>query len=205
MVRKLICILLSIVLLTCVLSSCQGEQGPQGEQGLQGEKGDKGEDGNSPTIEISDDGYWIINGVKTDVLATPKQKEFVIGEEILFEDGKEFTLPFSYTEQVKITAKMVAIEECSLDDSSNWLYPDRYSFSYRYRIYVAGYCDAEHAGETFNYTLEFRTVPYNGVTYHPTANYESTTVGEDGFFEFSVDVYMPDAVTKVLPVSLRAT
>ena len=66
MVRKFICILLSIVLLTCVLSSCQGEQGPQGEQGLQGEKGDKGEDGNSPTIEISDDGYWVINGVKTD-------------------------------------------------------------------------------------------------------------------------------------------
>ena len=193
MVRKFICILLSIVLLTCVLSSCQGEQGPQG---------DKDEDDISPTIEISDDGYWVINGVKTDVLATPKQKEFVIGEEILFEDGKEFTLPFSYTEQVKITAKMVAMEECSLDDSSNWLYPDRYLFSYRYRIYVAGYCDAEHAGETFNYTLEFRTVPFNGVNYCPFANYESTTVGEDGYFEFSVDVYMHDVVTDVLPVRL---
>ena len=174
MVRKFICILLSIVLLTCVLSSCQGELG------LQGEKGDKGEDGISPTIEISDDGYWVINGVKTDVLATPKQKEFVIGEEILFEDGKEFTLHFSY----KITAKMVAMEEYSLDDSSNWPYPEQYTFSYRYRIYVKGYCDPEHVGETFNYTLSFRTVPYNGVTYRPTANYESTTVGEDGYFEF---------------------
>ena len=97
---------------------------------------------------------------------------------------------------------MVAMEEYSLDDSSNWPHPEEYIFSYRYRIYVKGYCDPKHVGETFNYTLNFRTVPFNGVQYHPTANYESTTVGEDGYFEFSVDVYMPDVVTDVLPLRL---
>lgn len=32
---------------------------------VKGEKGDKGEDGFTPTVEISTDGYWVINGVKT--------------------------------------------------------------------------------------------------------------------------------------------
>ena len=40
--------------------------GPQGEQGIQGLPGKDGKDGITPTIEISADGYWIINGVKTE-------------------------------------------------------------------------------------------------------------------------------------------
>lgn len=50
----------------------QGEQGVQGEQGLPGKDGKDGVDGNTPTIEISEDGYWIINGVKTEYKATPE-------------------------------------------------------------------------------------------------------------------------------------
>lgn len=38
-------------------------------------KGDKGENGSSPKIEISDDGYWIINGEKTDVFAGERKKQ----------------------------------------------------------------------------------------------------------------------------------
>ncbi len=80
-----IAILLALALLLCnlgMLTSCMimGEQGPQGEkgekgdQGIQGEKGDSGsdgKDGTTPTIGISEDGYWIINGVKTPERATP--------------------------------------------------------------------------------------------------------------------------------------
>lgn len=50
----------------------QGEKGEKGDQGIQGEKGDKGdqgiqgEKGEDATIEISEDGYWVINGVKTE-------------------------------------------------------------------------------------------------------------------------------------------
>lgn len=141
-----------------------------------------------------------------------KEKVFVVGEEILFEEGKEFNLPYNtfiwgegtITEQCKITAKMVAMEEYTLEDSSNWPYQDQYLFSYRYRIYVKGYCSVEHAGEQINHTLNFRTSPYNGVNYHPTANYESTIIDENGYFEFSVDVYMPDVVTKVIPIELKS-
>ena len=47
----------------------QGEQGPQGEKGEQGEAGQDGADGTTPTISINEDGYWVINGVVTDVKA----------------------------------------------------------------------------------------------------------------------------------------
>ena len=50
-------------MLSCILVSCQGEQG------IQGEKGEKCDDGLTPTIEINDEGYWVINGVVTDVKA----------------------------------------------------------------------------------------------------------------------------------------
>lgn len=51
------------------LSACTGEQGPQGEkgeQGIPGIQGEAGKDGITPTIEVSDDGYWVINGEKTE-------------------------------------------------------------------------------------------------------------------------------------------
>ncbi len=42
-------------------------------KGEKGDKGDPGQDAVSPTIEISDDGYWVINGTKTDILAKGEQ------------------------------------------------------------------------------------------------------------------------------------
>lgn len=52
------------------LGVIKGEQGIQGEKG---DKGDKGDDGLTPTIEISDDGYWVINGKKTNVKAKAEE------------------------------------------------------------------------------------------------------------------------------------
>lgn len=57
---------------TITINSTQGlkgEQGIQGEQGLPGEDGVNGIDGVTPTIDISEDGYWIINGTKTEYKA----------------------------------------------------------------------------------------------------------------------------------------
>lgn len=66
-------VLLSVLLLASCLSlgSCRviGLKGDTGPSGAQGEKGDDGKDGESPTITISDDGYWVINGVKSNVKA----------------------------------------------------------------------------------------------------------------------------------------
>lgn len=81
-------VLLSVLLLASCLSlgSCRivgikGDTGPTGPSGAQGEKGKDGkngkdgEDGESPTITISDDGYWVINGVKSNVKATGQKGE----------------------------------------------------------------------------------------------------------------------------------
>ncbi len=74
------------ILFNVIINNANGQiaQGPQGEKGdigatgPQGEKGDigatgpqgeKGADGDTPTIEISEDGYWILNGVKTNYKA----------------------------------------------------------------------------------------------------------------------------------------
>lgn len=76
-------VLLSVLLLASCLSlgSCRivglkGDTGPTGPSGAQGEKGENGKDGKdgeSPTITISDDGYWVINGVKSNVKAAGEE------------------------------------------------------------------------------------------------------------------------------------
>ena len=43
--------------------------GQNGENGTNGTNGTNGKDGVTPTVSIDADGYWIINGEKTDVLA----------------------------------------------------------------------------------------------------------------------------------------
>ena len=98
--KKLISIILLLSFLICILASCavspnveisedgywiingektnvkaEGAKGDQGIPGSQGAKGDQGiqgpigPSGETPTVEISEDGYWVINGVKTDVKA----------------------------------------------------------------------------------------------------------------------------------------
>lgn len=46
-----------------------GQDGQDGTDGKDGQDGEDGKDGITPTIEISEDGYWIINGEKTNVKA----------------------------------------------------------------------------------------------------------------------------------------
>ena len=77
--KKVLTLLLALMLVCAsvfALGSCgapilriPGEKGATGAQGPQGEKGEKGEDGKTPTITISDDGYWVINGEKTNYKA----------------------------------------------------------------------------------------------------------------------------------------
>ena len=55
-----------------IIPSC-AKDGKDGEPGKQGEKGDKGDSGANAVITISDDGYWVINGTKTDVKAEGTQ------------------------------------------------------------------------------------------------------------------------------------
>ena len=69
----LTCLLVAFSLVACVGTAgpqgVQGEKGEQGIQGLPGEDGKDGKDGVSPTVTISEDGYWVINGEKTEYKA----------------------------------------------------------------------------------------------------------------------------------------
>ena len=46
-----------------------GTDGKDGADGAPGKDGKDGEDGTTPTIGIDEDGYWVINGITTNVLA----------------------------------------------------------------------------------------------------------------------------------------
>ena len=48
----------------------KGDPGEDGKDGVDGTDGKDGADAKDPTIEISEDGYWVINGVKTEYKAT---------------------------------------------------------------------------------------------------------------------------------------
>ena len=172
-----------------------------------------GKDGVTPTIEISDDGYWVINGEKTDVSAVAKPKKFVVGEEIYFANGEEFTvygIVDVLLNDVSIytitSAKLVAVEEIPLNDPSKWAYQYQYIFSYKYRMYVTGYAPIEQAGSKFEHVLRYRTGTSSGIDvfdfYADWNTYESTIVGEDGYFEYSVDVHSPCILTNVYPVNM---
>ena len=66
-----------------------GKDGVDGEDGKDGVDGAPGKDGVTPTIEISEDGYWVINGVKTEYKAVA--------------DGNGNTHPHSFSEWVRYT------------------------------------------------------------------------------------------------------
>ena len=64
-------LVLMTAIFAAIFTSCakDGEDGKPGEKGEKGDKGDKGDPGANAVITISDDGYWVINGVKTTVKA----------------------------------------------------------------------------------------------------------------------------------------
>ena len=64
--KKLLTFILALSLVFALSSSLVGCNAEPSEKGEQGDKGD------TPTIEISEDGYWVINGEKTNVKATPE-------------------------------------------------------------------------------------------------------------------------------------
>ena len=63
--KKLALLLLCLTIVFSLAACGEEVPGPQGEQGIQGPQGVPGKDGVSPTITISEDGYWVINGLKS--------------------------------------------------------------------------------------------------------------------------------------------
>ena len=69
--NKFLSLIALILTLACFFTSCiqVGQGGMNGIDGKDGVDGKDGKDGITPTIEISSDGYWVINGVKTEYKA----------------------------------------------------------------------------------------------------------------------------------------
>ena len=65
---KRLLLMLACFIIVFSFAAC-GQIGPQGEKGDQGVPGRDGKDGVTPTITISEDGYWVINGEKTEYKA----------------------------------------------------------------------------------------------------------------------------------------
>ena len=68
-------LIIAFLCVSSVFISCgkDGNDGKQGDKGEQGDKGDKGDKGVDAVITISADGYWVINGEKTNVKAEGTQ------------------------------------------------------------------------------------------------------------------------------------
>ena len=180
MLKKFICIVLVFSSLVCVLSSCETTTS-------------NGEEISSGETTVSDD------------------------KEIFFNNGKEIKLQGEYLRSVtqygetikvlcadeyKITAKLVLIKELLFKVPGDSPDSDMYVSLYQYRLYVEGYCSPLRAGEKFKDSLVFRMPPATR-DYFPTANYSSSTIQENGYFEFSADIEVPSKITHVLPVEMR--
>ncbi len=74
---KLLAVLVMCFMIGAVLVAC-GETGPQGEKGEKGEQGEQGIPGAAGTkVEIGEDGYWYIDGDKTDYSAAGRDCEHI--------------------------------------------------------------------------------------------------------------------------------
>ena len=77
-------IALASIIVAFVVAGKDGTNGIDGINGINGVDGTNGKDGLTPTIEISDDGYWVINGKKTNVKADVEKIESKNPQELDF-------------------------------------------------------------------------------------------------------------------------
>ena len=125
---SLILILLLTVALTFSLSAC-GKNGGDGKDGKDGAPGKDGVDGLTPTIEISEDGYWIINGEKTNVKASAKETvdENPQGLQFYIQDDGTYIVAYGdakYLSNIVIPetykgGKVVGIDNCGFEYCTN--------------------------------------------------------------------------------------
>ena len=174
--KRIFAILTLCLVLTLALASC-------------GENGKDGKDGLTPAIEISDDGYWVINGQKTNVKADGSNGE---GAENPY--GLEFYLNDDGTYAVAIgNAKYL----------SNIVIPETYLGKAVTEIAYTGFHGAQN--------LKSITIPDSVTTIGNNAfssctsltsvviGDSVTTIGDDAFLCCSslTSVVIPDSVTTI--------
>ena len=97
-----------------------GADGKDGKDGQNGVNGINGVDGTTPTIEINEEGYWVINGVVTEYKAVADEKETIVMEG----DGQTFHRLAPSTLSFRSTAPLDEFQEVQINgetvDPSNY-------------------------------------------------------------------------------------
>lgn len=141
-----------------------------GKPGSNGTNGTNGSNGIAPTIEINDDGYWVINGVATDVKARGED-----GED--GEDGKDGTTPiisissdgYWIINGTTTQTKAEAIDGTNGEDGSMWTVGTTYP-------------DSPKMGDIFLNTTTWDIYQYNGTSWDSKGSIKGSDgeKGEDG-------------------------
>lgn len=93
-----------------------GENGKDGTNGVNGKDGKDGEDGTTPTIGIDEDGYWVINGITTNVLA--RGTNGTDGQ-----DGKDGIDGTSAEKEIAEVIELVVIDESGFEMRADGVAP----------------------------------------------------------------------------------
>ena len=93
-----------------------GKDGKDGVDGTPGKDGKDGEDGTTPTIGIDEDGYWVINGITTNVLA--RGTNGTDGQ-----DGKDGIDGTSAEKEIAEVIELVVIDESGFEMRADGVAP----------------------------------------------------------------------------------
>lgn len=93
-----------------------GKDGADGAPGENGKDGEDGEDGTTPTIGIDEDGYWVINGITTNVLA--RGTNGTDGQ-----DGKDGIDGTSAEKEIAEVIELVVIDESGFEMRADGVAP----------------------------------------------------------------------------------
>ena len=93
-----------------------GAPGKDGTNGVNGKDGKDGEDGTTPTIGIDEDGYWVINGITTNVLA--RGTNGTDGQ-----DGKDGIDGTSAEKEIAEVIELVVIDESGFEMRADGVAP----------------------------------------------------------------------------------
>ena len=188
----------------------QGEQGPAGEQGPQGPAGEQGPAGADGTasITISEDGYWVINGVKTDVIARGQNgKDGEDGEDgVNGTDGKDANVvyyvpdPSGYWARVEYTNDgKTQISYDIIEDGSvpMWKPVGTITAVYNTDTQLLTLCNvADENGNYTDVTIKL-TEPLVGLAFVPDVIKEG--YGVTSFYALSVEKELHADITREYP------
>ncbi|MBR2441931.1 MAG: hypothetical protein IKB20_02550 [Clostridia bacterium] len=172
--KKFLSLLLCVLICTNFIA-CSSEQGAQGEMGI------------SPKIEISEDGYWIINGQKTEYKAANNEETtgFVVGKKQHCTLGENFVI-FAYGGiPVEIKTSIVAYKEADINNINDYQRNQSQFYRYIYKGTLSGKVDKLYAGKQVRIYIDYSW----NVQYDNPGPSDGINIDDNGNFEIDFIVF----------------